>query len=442
MTNTETEAHALQDAQDAHQQAQPGGHGSSIHQLQLGRQGSQNHVHDNNSGTPLDSVAAPTHSSSNVVEEYNTGPVGLSGINWMSPQGYSTTADWGGQFTDFLKQDNGSEHYNNPFPSLPATEIPPSDYYPGYLGHLAGISTSTNSAAQYHQPSSGINLSSAHSQSSENTSKSSHTTEGNYYADGSGYRAPFGGRSKKRYSIANVDVLQPDDEAVTEDLSTRISHRTVLMAAYEIMTAGITSEIPFHIGQETPMPPIPSFEQTQFFVQQYFEHFHKAFPFLRRSSLFQETAGDFKLLLAVVAIGSRYSRRLHGSRVSDFLLDTLLKSLRRTRYGLGTDRHEVAPFAPGRSVRTVAARPLLQTSQAGVLAIMASLHCGVKTNLDQALIDRHYLVETCSSLGLLSPRSAPSTHGPDAGRVNVLFWSREQAEIRTGMMIWVGSVVS
>lgn len=371
---------------------------------------------------------------SNVVPDFVLAPSGLSNVNWMSPPGFQTN-EWDTQLSDYLRQGAGSEPFNSPFPQIPSIEMHTglySDMHNPYSGPEA-----TMVSSRYKPSPSLVSLPSAKSSSSDNTSRSSTNTEGNYYADGSGYRAPFGGRSKQRYSIANVDVLQPDD-ADEQPIHPPSSQDSALLSAYEAMINGLSSEYRLSASRGA-SPPFPTYTQTQFYVQQYFENFHPAFSFLRRVTFSYEASRDWILLLAVSVVGSRYMRRVRGPTLSDSMLAALQSILRRQRYGLGADQSGGAPFAPGYVARKDDACPRIQTLQAGVLAVICMLHCGSKDYLDMALVDRHYLVEACNSLGLLSPRPASNWTVPGgSSHAENTAWVQEQTEIRTGMMIWVG----
>lgn len=357
--------------------------------------------------------------------------LGLSGINWMSPQEYQL-GDWDTQLADFLRQrEDPAINASFPFFFPDSNSGPPTNQLYDASMDLGIISNPQVDLSQ--------NMSAPQAEthrtptSSEGGSKKSTSTEGNYYVDGSGARVAFGGRRKQRFSIANVDVLHEED--IPETPSSATTDNLVSQAAYEFMMAGIREVT----SQESAQRPLLSYTLIQSFVRQYFESFHTAFPFIRPVTL-RELSHDWTLLLAVATAGSRYSRRSQGHHFSDSLLDALHKRLRRLMYEPAS-MDDTTPFAPGQSIRGQS-RPRLQTVQARILGVTCMLHSGRKTLMDSALVDRQYLVEACGSLGLLSPSVESRSTGPMHRGTKSGDWLPREDHTRTGIMVWVSRAIS
>lgn len=350
------------------------------------------------------------------------------------PQGYPTT-DWDTQLSGFLRQrDSGGLHASFPFFLDPGpNDQAGMDFYssPGDTGVNTAppISQGPIVEAIQNQPDS-------RPSSSAVGSKHSTSTEARYYVDGTGARAPFGGKSKHRYSIANIGLLHHGD--ATDPSTSSVPNGIVSLAPNNAMLDGIQSECRLQEAHSDRLP-LPSYSQVQFFVRQYFDNFHPIFPFLQRSAFSHSISQDWVLLLAVSAVGSRYTRRLQGQQPSDFLLDILRKILRCHMYELDADGDISIPFTPGNHSTEHTASPRIQTLQAGLLVVLCMLHCGKKAYLDLAFVDRHYLVEACNKLGLLSPRPPTTSTHPEAtfGPDGTGGWTKRESRIRTGMMIWV-----
>lgn len=368
------------------------------------------------------SVNSGLNPTTSTLYDFTQPGLGLSGINWMSPQDYQF-GDWDAQLADVLRH-REDPSVNASFPFFFQNPGAPSDsqLYDGPMD----LSIAPNPQVDL---SLGSSQAEAHrTPSSDAGSKLSTSTEGNYYVDGTGARAAFGGRRKQRFSIANVDVLHEED---TSDANSSITTgNLVSQAAYEFMMAGIREITSQQAAQESSL----SHARVQGFVQQYFESFHPAFPFIRPATL-REKSHDWTLLLAVAATGSRYARRSQGHHCSDFLLDALHKRLRRLMYEPAS-MDDTTPFAPGQSIRGQST-PRLQTVQARILAVACMLHSGRKTLMDSALVDRQYLVEACGSLGLLSPSAESRTQSSTNRIAKRGEWLPREDHTRTGIMVWV-----
>jgi hypothetical protein len=67
-------------------------------------------------------------------------------------------------------------------------------------------------------------------------------------------------------------------------------------------------------------------------------------------------------------------------------------------------------------------------------------HSGRKNLMERANLERHYLVEICNSMGLISDKHVTeliSGATELTGQETVRGWLEQESRIRTGMMIWV-----
>lgn len=379
--------------------------------------------------------------SSTALYDFTQPVLGISGVNWMSPRGYSAT-DWDSQLTDFLSSKNNFQAGGG------AGDGDPGGAFPFYFNDVAA--TMPRAGMQTFNPPRTSNTGMADYQSMSMSGSSpsavgsatSASTGGRYYVDGTGSRAPFGGRSRQRSSVSRIESIRAGSQAAPASEEPPPGP-SISSAAYDEMIHAVQAECRHHrlgLNADT----IPSHTEVQSFVRCYFDHFHPVFPFLRRSTFSADASGDWRLLLAVSMVGSRYMRPLGASDYfSDFSLDILHRCLEQRMYGLRAEHDDSVLFTPG-TRGGWAAVPDVPTLQAGVLAILCMLHSGRSTYIERALVERHYLIEACHSLDLLSAKpTAPSGVGSKGmgtrsmdGR-SFASWCRQEFDIRVGLMIWV-----
>jgi hypothetical protein len=351
--------------------------------------------------------------------DINPPGVSVSGVNWMSPQ-YELAIDWDALLASCAVEGSAQQGTH-------ADESPQSDTHP--------------KLQQQTQPdlvSAGIR-----SRSIVGSAESSTSTDGRYYVDGSGARAPFGGRSHNRDSIGAIETMHEpcSDEAMTPHPVRPVADLLCSTAAYDILVQTISTE--YQLGTfDVNVTDFPSHLQLQHYVCNYFRNFHPIFPFVRQSAFGSNATAEPLLLLAVSLVGSNYTRRLHGKDPSETLLRMLGTILQRRRYGYRFDSNNgehTTPSIPGQSIEAHTC-PTLQLLQAGILNIVCMMHSGKRGLVEQAFIERHFLVEACHALDLISRvseddsrKSTTPYHGYEA----ICDWVKHETEVRTGMMIWV-----
>ncbi|KAL5119901.1 hypothetical protein ACEQ8H_002263 [Pleosporales sp. CAS-2024a] len=278
-----------------------------------------------------------------------------------------------------------------------------TDAHPGYQAYANGHVDSNIREQQQQQPQ----LQTQHPD--PETPQSYHRNPaaghpGVYYVDGDGARAPFGGK----YSAA----------ATSNPSSTgSVNSCLCTQAAYENMIRAILAECSRHSNGSRP-PTLPTISDMNLYTNAYFDHFHSIFPFLRKSDFPVVAANEWLLLLAVAAVGSRYSR----CQQSGFLCNALDSVLQHRKYGFESDT-----------------LPSLTTLQAGILNIVLLQYSGIERLMNRAAVDRHYLIEACNSLRLITcPTAAENTARPEDRHEteNLRQWLKKESKRRTGMMIW------
>ncbi|PVI04243.1 hypothetical protein DM02DRAFT_519122 [Periconia macrospinosa] len=347
--------------------------------------------------------------------------LGLSSVNWMSPQ-YELAVDWNALLSGYAPNNGTQQGIENDR---------------GGLLEEGGDQQTGPDHQMQQQMQTEVDL--GPSRSTVGSAISSNSTEGRYYVDGSGARAPFGGRSHNRDSIGGIE---PPHENVSSDTfslpSLGYPEPDLLCSAvaYDNLIQTLVAETQLqalHIDNAS----LPSRAQIQLYVRQYFKNFHPIFPFLRKSSFADDAQMESLLLLAVSVVGARYTRRLQGIEPGEMLFRLLNTILRRRRYGYGfycDDGVDNSSFVPGQRMEKPHS-PSLQMLQAGILNVACMMHSDKKALVESAFVERHYLVEACHSMELISQdpeRSSTQQHGQEFMKN----WILRESQIRTGMMIW------
>lgn len=324
---------------------------------------------------------------------YSMPGLGLSDINWLSPQ-YQNTLD----LDDFLAPFSVDYNFNT-LPRPPT--VANTGTAPAPLSLPVVAETNNLSAIS---DSGGSTLSS----------------ENRYYVDGAGARAPFHGHPPKAHS---QDVLCP-------------------LSAYEAMLQAITSENKTH-SAGVDLGSIPTLEQVRFFVTKYFDNFHPTFPFLRRSAFAGDASSSWILLAAVTVVGSKFCYSTQEKTATCALSRVLGVVLRRCSYGLMHDNFVVdenLEYTNG-YVPAYAKEPQLQMLRAGALHIACMMYSGKQASFERGLAERHFLVEACRKFGLFT-RTAnpePQLESDLQSRTSVADkWLVHEAQVRLVAMVWVG----
>lgn len=292
---------------------------------------------------------------------YSMPGLGLSDINWLSPQYHNTL-----HLDDFL--------------------APPFVDY--NLSTLAGPSAVANTDHAVNiSPSSPPHTVVADASNLSATSDSDGSmlsSENRYYVDGSGARAPFPRHPPKTYS---QDVLCPP-------------------MAYETLLHALRSEDQANsMGLE--LAGLPTIEQVRLFVSKYFDNFHPNFPFLRRPSFAGEASSSWILLAAVAMTGSRFCHSVQDKTATYALSQVLGHALKRCSYGLALGSFhadEELEYSIG-DVPENTTEPPLHILRAGVLNIACMLYSGKQAMFERGLMERHFLVEACRKFGFLSRKA-------------------------------------
>lgn len=434
---------------------------AGIHPLAAGPGAQPTQVADDNMTAPIfahamESSADDSLAWMNTVDSienlYDLGQPGLgvSGVNWMSPQ-YHQALDWETLITGFAV-DNGAY----------STQHETHDE--GGQGRAEGTIDDANTSPhlqqqqQQEQRQAELDPEAEQSRGGADASPSSNAnvTEGRYYVHGAGARAPFGGRSHDRCSTGAIHSQhEVDSNGTTFSQSPQPSAKSPQPAAadslcpkavYDNLIQGITIESQLQ-SLDIDIACLPSHHHVQLFVRHYFDNFHSIFPFLRKASFTDDALSEWLLLLAVSVVGSRYTRRLQGREPSKKLFHLLHSTLQHRRYGFENHHNaqdEGKLFIPGQSMAK-SVRPSLQVLQSAILNIICMLHSGNEVLVERAFIERHYTVEACHLLELISQSPEETGLGSATNNFDQEFiqkWLTNESKIRTGMMIWVRSLCS
>jgi hypothetical protein len=357
--------------------------------------------------------------------DFNQPGLGPLGVNWMSPQ-YQDDIDWDAILVGFPRMQSGERQQN--------------------LCSQMAVETVTHYDSDHHQQPQQVAQSAlepdiAGSSNDTGSSATPKSTENIYYVDGTGARAPFGGRSHGRgFVVAAQDIHEADSDNAIPPIALA-AHCICPQAAYDNLATHILSER--HRYRFDPsITPFPSKTQIQLYIGHYFENFHPIFPFIHKPTFDHAASDERLLLLAVAAVGSRYTLRDKDKGTGNMLLALLDVALRYRRYGYDTEDCDSASddgFVPGQRAKPYAC-PSLVLLQAGILNVLLLQHSGKKSFVERAMVERHCLVEACHSLELISrpPKDKHTASTTEyAGHDSLENWLERELEIRIGMMIWV-----
>jgi hypothetical protein len=366
------------------------------------------------------------------ISAFDQPSLGVLGVNWMSPQ-FQDDVDWDALLAGF------------------AVNSRPHDYGTLHVSQEAmdAVAATGHRSTGYQQPSQALprdsELENTPSCNATVLAETPSSTEGRYYVDGTGARAPFGGRSLGRGSGVAIQLsYEADSDDMTSPKlpsSSSTTHPLCSQAAYDNLIRHAIAESQHH-RLDLSVATFPSHSQVQLYVRHYFDNFHPIFPFVRKSTFASTAPSEWLLLLAVATVGSRYMRRQEGNIPGEVLFKVLDAALQHRKYGYGTEsgsEHGDNLFIPGQHTRTFTS-PSLVILQAGILNVILLQHSSKKTFVERAFVERHYLVEACHSLELISRapniRDIRSTtrYGEHE---SIQDWLGRETEIRVGMMIWV-----
>ncbi|CAA9961592.1 Fungal trans domain containing protein [Pyrenophora teres f. maculata] len=347
--------------------------------------------------------------------------LGLLDTNWLSPQ-YRDPAD----MDAFLMNLANGTHDNVEHWACPAA-----------------LTTPEQEATVTIQPPLHTNLTNLNTTPSTWNATSmfpSKASRNRYYVDGTGARAPFGGKTQDSNSSESTQLHET--EANIPNTPDEIFEAISLCPpeAYRSLLDGIATERNSGLVEIEPSD-LPTQIQICICVGHYFEKFHPVFPFLRRSSFAHDASNNWHLLLAVAVVGSKYMYHSPNSQLKASLHRLLSLILTRYKYGLesvGEVNDADADYIPGCTTSNIVC-PKLSMIQAGILNIVCLLHSGKKLAMEQAFVNRHYLIEACHTMELLANTTRFGSlidltrSGPD--HIDSA-WLAKESRVRTGMMIW------
>lgn len=346
----------------------------------------------------------------------------LLSMNWMSPD--STSFGWNGLITAPPYAEDDKNDLYMPFLFPVSGTLPDSDrecvssngQEPGIVRHDTSASSVGHST---YTPS-------------KVGSEANKSITGSYYVDGDGSRAPFRGQTARRWRdrqmMATNDASTPGSSTTNyTDSGTGASWEgpLVSMDGYNNLIRELGRE---NLVVDTNF--FPSFQCIDACVRSYFANFHPIFPFIRKNTFLEESNKHWKLLHVVAVVGSKYNTSNEEPQLSpEFiaLLDGISSNNGPTENGTlsGSPLQEIEHNGFN-----------LPSLQAACLSLICSLHRGKSKMTRHALLERHYLVEACNELNLLSGASEDSHAHHDYNKL-VQDWSMDQSRIRTGLMIWL-----
>ncbi|QYS92681.1 hypothetical protein H0G86_000088 [Trichoderma simmonsii] len=349
----------------------------------------------------------------NPISGLNEQVMDLLSMNWMSPD--SASFGWNGVIAapPYAEDDKNDLYMPFLFPAsgtLPDPDREPvsiNGQEPGIRRNDTSISTASHST---YTPS-------------KLGSEGNKSMTGSYYVDGDGSRAPFrgqtAGRWRERQMMATTDASTPGSS---------ITHCTDggtggLREGPLVSLDGYNNLIR-ELGRENLVVStnfFPSLHCIEACVHSYFANFHPIFPFIRRKTFMEESKKHWQLLLAVAVVGSKYNTSNAEPQLSlEFI--AILDGIS------GSQLCHDGPAETG--------IPSMSSLQAGSLFLICTLHRSKSEMKRHALLERHYLVEACNELNLLSGESEDSHVHHDLNKL-VEDWSMKQSRIRTGLMIWL-----
>lgn len=382
---------------------------------------------------PTEISASATTWPETVCDDQNFGTYGQLGlgvldINWLSPQ-YQNTIDLNALMDGFAV----NQALYNTQPEEPSLVETPNE--------LMTMPIQQQSSTAQLQITMGVEPDPGTVQSSSiaGSFSSNNSVANKYYVDGAGARAPFGGRTHNREAAGSPVSLQDTQfrEGTSPQLA-QISNSDPLcpLSAYDNMVRGVMA-VNDAYSLHVEVADLPTYQQMQLCVRNYFEYFHPVFPFLRRFSFPDDAGMEWLLLLAVAVTGSRYIKRIHDVAWGTTLCRTLTTILRERRYGLDSEQdiiNDNDTFLFGEQFRPTK-HLSLRVLQAGILNIIYMLHSGRSALTQRAFVERHYLVEACHALQLLAEDS--EGHNLSHPGTSARKWLARESELRTGLMIWV-----
>lgn len=256
--------------------------------------------------------------------------------------------------------------------------------------------------------------------------------DGIYYAEGTVGRAAFNGLSR-RSSRLHSTASEREGTSVASGFTSTSQEVFVSEMVYNNLVCKVRARHD-SLSLESDIPTQSEIER---YVQSYFQGFHATYPFLRKDPRQFHSSESWLLLIAVAAVGVRYTHvnRNEGLETS---LSRLLDQIVSNRLIESKSDENEQPWIPGADSLQESGLDLI-TVQAALLNCLLLLHSGRKGSIRRALDQRYRLIEACDQLKLFSRvKSIPVTHIEAANSGDIVArWFDKEARIRTGWMIWV-----
>ncbi|KAK4079012.1 transcriptional regulator family: Fungal Specific TF and C2H2 zinc finger [Trichoderma harzianum] len=357
----------------------------------------------------------------NSISGLNDQVMDLLSMNWMSPD--SASFGWNGVIAAPPYADDDKNDLYMPFlfpasGALPDPDrecVPSNGPEPGIERNDTSISTASHST---YTPS-------------KLGSEGNKSTTGSYYVDGDGSRAPFRGQTAGRWSerqMMTANGASTPGSSITNYTEGRIGG----LWEGPLVSADGYNNLIRELGRGDLVVDanfFPSLHCIEACVRSYFANFHPIFPFIRKKAFLEESKKHWELLLAAAVVGSKYNTPNEEPHLSPEFI-AILDGIS------GSQMCHHGPAATSPLLEMEHSAFDLPSLQAACLSLICVLHSGKSKMTRHALLERHYLVEACNELNLLSGESEDNRINHDYNKL-VENWSVNQSRMRTGLMIWL-----
>jgi hypothetical protein len=423
---------------------------ASARQTTVEDSGALSDNYDPNLGSGSNMYSLGYRNDFSMPDYYHERAVEVMSTNWISSS-YPDTTEFDGQWPQFNFDDATSGlgvpfFFSNTAQVASGSNISCDTLPVGDGDHFSGLLPAHDSPVARPGSMPDPMIQSGIGSTSSPASAASNRSIGKYYVEGDGARAPFNGNRPQSTNEANSangastpSMLQsPVARNSSSSTHSQLDVESMVSAScFNSMVQGIQAECGLqsvHIDWST----LPSLQQVRELVGLYYEKFHPIFPFLSRESLVAGSKNDWLLVLASAAVAATYEPSLRTSPMRTtlpFLLRTVIKGHvdKELLHGQGMQ------WTPSLTERHPSDRRAdLAALQAGILNVLCMLRSGDECLMRRVIRENYRLVECCRAMSLLSKSESAVDvdanshgelrHGPQLSR---------EADIKTGMMIWV-----
>ncbi|PCG95982.1 Transcription factor [Penicillium occitanis (nom. inval.)] len=266
----------------------------------------------------------------------------------------------------------------------------------------------------------------------ESSLSSSPSFDGMYYVEGTAGRAAFNRRISQRNNGMESTTPEREGISVSSGLSSISQDVFVSQTVYEDLLCKVQVKCN-SLGIGPDKAALPTRNEIEQHIQSYFNGFHATYPFLQKKPSQFVSTGGWLLLLAVAAVGLRYSHEEPETSLS-YLVDRIVSD----HFNDFECNNNEQPWIPGADARELSVLDLIIV-QAGLLNCLLLLHSGRTNSIRRALNQRYRLVEACNWLGVLSAvESTPLNRIEAVNSEDVVSrWLNGEARVRTGWMMWM-----